>query len=135
MPDGVRRGHTNYMADTKHKSAQPERGATASQGERRRLARITHDDRGTARVEWAPSPTEVERTPLALEDNSQVRDPTPRSIDTGPLAIKSEDTFNPYTRVPETERKRGSGTRTDLRKLSAWIKLMRELEEAKKRGD
>ena len=123
------------MVDTKHKFAQPERGATASQGERRRLARITHDDRGTARVEWTPAPTAVERTPLALEDNSRVRDPTPRSIDTGSLAIKSEDTFNPYMRVPGTERKGGSSTRTDLRKLSAWIKLMRELEEAKKRGD
>jgi hypothetical protein len=38
-------------------------------------------------------------------------------------------------RIPEAERKRGPGTRTDLRRLSAWIKMMRELEEAKKRND
>jgi hypothetical protein len=38
-------------------------------------------------------------------------------------------------RVPEADHKRGSTTRTDLRKLSAWIKLMRSLEEAKKRKD
>jgi hypothetical protein len=38
-------------------------------------------------------------------------------------------------RDPEADRKRDSGTRTDLRKLSAWIKLMRSLEEARKRKD
>jgi hypothetical protein len=34
--------------------------------------------------------------------------------------------------IPESERKRAPGQRTDLRKLSAWIKMMRALEEAKK---
>ena len=34
--------------------------------------------------------------------------------------------------VPEADRKRSSSQRTDLRKLSAWIKMMRSLEEAKK---
>jgi len=50
----------------------------------------------------------------------------------GSLSLENHDTFNPYTRVPETERKRTPGQRTDLRKLSAWIKMMRALEEAKK---
>jgi hypothetical protein len=47
--------------------------------------------------------------------------------------MKSEDTFNPYMRIPEAERTRSPGQKTDLRKLSAWIRMMRELEEAKKR--
>ena len=54
---------------------------------------------------------------------------------TGSLAIEREDSHNPYTRVPEADHQRTSSTRTDLRKLSAWIKLMRSLEEAKKRRD
>jgi hypothetical protein len=36
-------------------------------------------------------------------------------------------------RIPESERNRAPGQKTDLRKLSAWIKMMRSLEEAKKR--
>jgi hypothetical protein len=51
---------------------------------------------------------------------------------TEPLSIESQDTHNPYMRIPEGERKRAPGQRTDLRKLSAWIKMMRALEEAKK---
>jgi hypothetical protein len=50
------------------------------------------------------------------------------------LSIKTEDTFNPYARIPESARKAGSTSRTDLRKLSAWIKLMRQLEEQRKLG-
>jgi hypothetical protein len=43
---------------------------------------------------------------------------------------------DPYMRIPEADRKRAPGQRTDLRKLSAWIKMMRSLEEAKLRdGD
>ena len=38
-------------------------------------------------------------------------------------------------RIPEAERRRPPGQRTDLRKLSAWIKMMRALEEARQRGD
>jgi hypothetical protein len=38
-------------------------------------------------------------------------------------------------RIAETERKRAPGQRTDLRKLSAWIKMMRSLEQAKKKRD
>jgi hypothetical protein len=38
-------------------------------------------------------------------------------------------------RIPEGERTRAPGQRTDLRKLSAWIKMMRALEEAKKNQD
>ena len=60
---------------------------------------------------------------------------TKRRLSTGSLAIQSEDSHDPYMRIPETVRKRTSGQRTDLRKLSAWIKMMRALEEAKKNKD
>ena len=55
------------------------------------------------------------------------------------LAISSDDTFNPYTRVPDIDRmgsdRKSLGTRTDLRRLSAWIKMMRQLEEYKRRPE
>ena len=47
------------------------------------------------------------------------------------MHIKSDDTFDPYERQPE-DRRQDAGKR-DLRKLSEHIKLMRELEERKKR--
>jgi hypothetical protein len=49
------------------------------------------------------------------------------------MHIKSDDTFDPYQRQPE-DRKADGGKR-DLRKLSEHIKLMRELEERKKKGE
>jgi hypothetical protein len=56
-------------------------------------------------------------------------------LSTGSLAIQNNESFDPYTRIPEAERKHAPGQRTDLRKLSAWIKMMRSLEEAKKNRD
>jgi hypothetical protein len=57
-------------------------------------------------------------------------------LNTGSLSLETEDSHNPYRHGAEADRQRAPGerTRTDLRKLSAWIKLMRELEEAKKRN-
>jgi hypothetical protein len=59
-----------------------------------------------------------------------------------PLSIKNDDTFNPYDRTPDPSPTLGasdtSTSRTakrDLKKLSAWLKLMREIEERKKRGE
>jgi hypothetical protein len=54
-------------------------------------------------------------------------------IDTDSLSLESKDSHDPYKRNPD--RGRVPGQKTDLRKLSAWIKMMRELEEAKKRKD
>lgn len=51
------------------------------------------------------------------------------------LQIKSDDTFDPYGRLPEDRKKGASGAPRDLKKLSAWIKMMRELEERKKKGE
>jgi hypothetical protein len=76
-----------------------------------------------------------EITGLPIKRNPMV-DTKRVSTQAEPLSIESQDTHNPYMRIPETERKRAPGQRTDLRKLSAWIKMMRALEEAKQnQGD
>ncbi len=72
---------------------------------------------------------------LQVEGARQPAQPAKRGLNTGSLAIERQDTHNPYMRIPESERRRAPGQRTDLRKLSAWIKMMRALEEAKQRGD
>lgn len=52
------------------------------------------------------------------------------------LSIKNDDSFNPYERTPETSTVPNSRTgKRDLKKLSAWLKLMREMEERKKKGE
>jgi hypothetical protein len=108
-----------------------------SKDARRRLSRIVHDHKGNAVVEWLDAPSENERQKFELEG---ARQPAPavaprRSLGAGSLAVEENDSFNPYTRIPEGERMRAPGQRTDLRKLSAWIKMMRSLEEAKKNRD
>jgi hypothetical protein len=82
----------------------------------RRLSKIVHDHKGNAKVEWVDAPGDYERQVLEI-------------------SIRNEDSHNPYTHIPQPERKRAPGQRTDLRKLSAWIKMMRALEEAKKTRD
>lgn len=96
-------------------------GAT---GERRRLSRVRHDDRGNAYVEWLEAPPElVERPKLEIQ-----RDPCELQLE------KERAAGNPYANDAGTARKSGSTSRTDLRKLSEWIKMMRELEERKRNG-
>ena len=88
--------------------------------ERRRVGTVVHDERGNASVEWRAAPTDQERPVLELlgEDG---------------LALKSDEvSYDPYAR--SGTHRRGGGTRTDLRKLSEWIKFMRELE-ARKRNE
>jgi hypothetical protein len=96
--------------------------------DRRRIARIHHDDRGTATVEWVNAPGDLERTALALED--------------APAGQNPEKGYDPYGRQPVARRglgkptpRTGQTSRTDLRKLSEWIKKMRELEARKQRGE
>jgi hypothetical protein len=93
-----------------------------STGERRRLSRIRHDDRGNAYVEWVDAPAElVERPRLEIQ-----RDP-------GELQLDGQcSAYDPYANGSGTARRSGNTTRTDLRKLSEWIKMMRELEERKR---
>jgi hypothetical protein len=89
-----------------------------SKDARRRLSRIVHDHKGNAVVEWLDAPSDYERQPFSLS----IQGTEPPS-------------FDPYTRGAELERKRAPGQKTDLRKLSAWIKMMRSLEEARKNRD
>lgn len=95
-----------------------------STGERRRLSRVRHDDRGNAYVEWLDAPADlVERPKLELERLS------------GELTLDTErSTYNPYANGAGAARKTGNTTRTDLRKLSEWIKMVRELEDRKRNG-
>lgn len=93
-------------------------------GERRRLSRVRHDDRGNAYVEWIDAPAElVERPKLEIQ-----RDPGELQLDVAGSAC------DPYANDSGAARKSGNTTRTDLRKLSEWIKMMRELEERKRNG-
>ena len=93
-----------------------------STGERRRLSKIRHDDRGNAYVEWVDAPADlIERPKLEIQRQS------------GDLQLETErSSYNPYANGSGAGRKTGNTTRTDLRKLSEWIKMMRELEERKR---
>ena len=96
--------------------AQPE-------AERRRIGRVVHDERGNASVSWRDAPEDYKRPVLELLDSK--------------LAVKSEETFDPYARGGmrrEAPRANGGTARTDLRKLSEHIKLMRALQERQRNG-
>jgi len=95
-----------------------------STGERRRLSRVRHDDRGNAYVEWLEAPAElVERPKLEIQ-----REP-------GELQLQPDGVSgDPYANAAGISRRTGNTTRTNLRQLSEWIKMMRELEERKRSG-
>lgn len=97
----------------------------STEAERRRIGRIVHDERGNARVDWHDAPADYQRQVFELEDQP------------GPLSIqKPARTFDPYecATLPETNKK-PAAPKKDLKKLSEWIKLMRDLEERKRRGE
>jgi hypothetical protein len=111
-------------------------GEQDNSGERRRLGRIVHDDRGSASVEWLDAPADEVRTRLEVEKSASsgrgARDPLGLEV----LSVQTDETFDPYSRKTVTDRKStGSTSRTDLRKLSEWIKLKRAMEERAKNGD
>jgi hypothetical protein len=93
--------------------------------ERRRVGRIVHDDRGNARVDWVDAPANYRRQALEIEEDR----PGTLSIQQAPR------TFNPYERHTLPEPRKTSAPQKDLRKLSEWIKMMRDLEERKRRGE
>ena len=97
-----------------------------SSGERRRFSRVRHDDRGNAYVEWVDVPADlVKRPKLEIQGESTE------------LQLEAPQTScDPYSNHAGAARTRGSGntSRTDLRKLSEWIKMMRELEERRRDG-
>jgi hypothetical protein len=125
------------MADPKHyfPTSAPAQTDTAPRTGRRRLSRVVHDHKGNAIVEWYDAPADYERPVLEIEDAKTPNTPHERALSTGSLGMQGKGAHEPYGRIPEPDRKRGSTTRTDLRKLSAWIKMMRSLEEAKNRRD
>ena len=86
-------------------------------------------------MEWYDAPADYERPVFEIEGARQPATPPKRGLSTGSLEIEGGDSHDPYMRIPEGERKRSTSQRTDLRKLSAWIKMMRSLEEAKKQRD
>jgi hypothetical protein len=99
----------------------------APQGERRRIGMIVHDERGNASVDWRDAPDDHERPVLEI-------------LGEGSLTVQNEPaSYDPYARgrAPResTPRPTKPSTRTDLRKLSEHIKLMRELEARKRRGE
>lgn len=92
--------------------------------ERRRIAKVVHDDRGNAQVEWTQAPPDHDRVPLSLEDEGAKSRP--------------ERGYDPYQKAAKARIAAEASERTgkrDLRKLSEWIKQMRELEARKQRGD
>ena len=101
-----------------------EASSAAAETNRRRIGVIVHDDRGMASVEWHDAPRgAVERPVLEILGSPE-------------LALKDDDvSYDPYSRHTATYPRTspGSTTRTDLRKLSEWIKMKRALEERKTR--
>ena len=108
--------------DNLRKKQQPTNNLALDAGmERRRIGRIVHDDRGNASVDWLDAPSNYKRQVLEVH------------AEPGVLSIeKAPPTFDPYARVTLPESKKTGAPRKDLRKLSEWIKMMRELEERKR---
>jgi len=110
--------------DESRKKKSAEGKSDASESERRRIGMIVHDDRGMASVEWHDAPADEARPVLEILGNPK-------------LTIKDDASYDPYSRhaasLPKTNP--GNTTRTDLRKLSEWIKMKRALEERRDRGD
>ncbi len=125
------------MDKSTKKDGRPSRQA-AEEGaptDRRRLGRIVHDDRGNASLEWLDAPSDHDRPKFEIETATGTfrRLKVPDG-----LSVEGQPNFDPYASSrpvePKSSRK-GSTSRTDLRKLSEWIKMKRELEERKLRGD
>jgi hypothetical protein len=112
----------------KHEISRPEEPLTAADiAQRRRIGKVVRDDRDSATVEWVDAPPNYDRVPLSLESTLP------------PGGIKPASGYDPYeTITPRNAAKAAADQRPakrDLRKLSEWIKQMRELEERKKRGE
>jgi len=101
--------------------------------ERRKVGLVVHDDRGNASVSWRDAPADFDRPVLEVLGEQE-------------LTLRSEETGDPYAHRAARGRGAGAGagadgansrdggSRTDLRKLSDWIKMMRDLEQRKRQG-
>ena len=92
----------------------------------RRVALIVHDDLGNARVEWQEIPDD--RTGSFARPTLEIEE----------LRVEDGKATHPYgrpNRLAAPDKRTGTTTRTDLRKLSEWIKLKREMEARKPHDD
>jgi hypothetical protein len=95
--------------------------------ERRRIGKVVHDERGNATLEWVEAPpADSERPALSLEETQP--------------AYRPEQGYNPYEKNARASKKApdeppARPAKRDLRKLSEWIKQMRELEERRRSDD
>jgi len=118
------------VKDLKSKPSSPsDATVTSESANRRRVGRIVHDDRGWASVEWQDAPQDYVRPVLELEDGARATSRLKALRDQAPIAAPKHDAFNPYQRSAVDGPTQGGGGRRDLRKLSKWIKMMREIEE------
>jgi hypothetical protein len=96
------------------------------ESERRRIGLIVHDERGNAFVNWRDAPADETRPVLEILGEPK-------------LTLKTEEeTYNPYARsrpARAASPPKSATGRTDLRRLSEHIKLMRALEERKRNGN
>jgi hypothetical protein len=116
--------------NAKKDSGRPDKAAdaTADTIERRRIGRVMRDDRDSAVVEWMDAPMDYQRVHLSIEGES--------TLPGGPK--RAGNGYNPYETISPTKNTAAPDKRPakrDLRKLSAWIKQMREIEARKQRGD
>ena len=110
--------------DNTRKKPTSRNNTPVSDAERRRVGRIVRDDRGNATLSWYDAPANYKRDVLELEDEP------------GALSIKkAAPTFDPYSRADLPEAKKAAGPKKDLKKLSEWIKLMRDLEDRKRKDE
>ncbi len=101
---------------------------------RRELGRIVHDERGTASMEWVAVSRGQPRQVLEIvEDPGRGKPLAPRG------ANDPGSGFNPYASAvpdaPGVAAREAPRKPRDLRKLGEWMKMMRELEARKKRGE
>lgn len=107
----------------------------SSPTDRRRIGRVVHDERGAASLEWQEVPLDrtdrFKRLRLSVEG-----EPGGGALRTGGSGRAARG-YDPYQRVGRGAAPSGTSkpTRRDLRKLGEWIKLMRELEERRARGE
>jgi hypothetical protein len=106
--------------DPSTKKTAPRTAEATPEADRRRMGTVVHDERGNASVRWHDAPADYERPVLELLGNPK-------------LSLKPEESYDPYAR--RQSRPGGGSKPTDLRKLSEWIKLTRELEARKKLGE
>jgi hypothetical protein len=106
------------MEDLRKRRAQQ---AQTQEANRRRLGRVSHDERGNAFLTWHDAPADEQRHVLEI-----LGDPK--------LKVKSDQGFDPYARLEARPAAAAAAAARpkDLRKLGEWIKMMRELEARKR---